>query len=54
MKLKIYFLNKYKMFKISAETPVEDYVYNIIDKEKRFRLRNKEIAEKLGAPNIYD
>ena len=54
MKLKIYFLNKYKMFKISAETAVEDYVYNIIDKQKRFRLRNKEIAEKLGAPNIYD
>ena len=46
------FFNKYKMFKISAETFAENYVYNIIDKEKKLWLRNKDIWEKLGVQNM--
>ena len=40
------------MFKISAETFAENYVYNIIDKEKKLWLRNKDIWEKLGVQNM--
>ena len=45
--------NMYKMYKISAETFFKNYVYNIIDKEKKLWLRNKDI-EKLGVENSYD
>ena len=38
------------MFKISAETFTKSYVYNIIDKEKKLWLTNKD----LGVQNIYD
>ena len=40
------------MFKISAETFAENYVHNIIDKEKKLWLRNKDIWEKLGVQNM--
>ena len=40
------------MFKISAETFAENYVYNIIDKEKKLWLRNKDIWEKLGVQSM--
>ena len=46
------FFNKYKMLKISAETFAENYVHNIIDKEKKLWLRNKDIWEKLGVQNM--
>ena len=42
------------MIKISAEIFAKNYVYNIIDKEKKLWLRNKDIGEKLGVKNIYD
>ena len=32
----------------------KNYVYNVIDKEKKLWLRNKNIVEKLGVQNIYD
>ena len=44
----------YKMFKISAETFAKNYVYNIIDKEKKLCLGKKDIGEKLGVQNIYN
>ena len=34
------------MFKISSETFTKDYVYYIIDKEKKLWLRNKDIRGK--------
>ena len=40
------------MFKISAKTFAENYAYNIIDKEKKLWLRNKDIWEKLGVQNM--
>ena len=40
------------MFKISAETFAENYVHNIIDKEKKLWLRNKDIWEKLGVQSM--
>ena len=43
-----------KRYKISAETFFKNYVYNIIDKEKKLWLRNKDIGEKLGVENSYD
>ena len=42
------------MFKICAETVAKNCVYDIIDKEKKLWLRNKDIGEKLGVENIYD
>ena len=54
IKKKRYFFNKYKMIKISAEIFAKNYVCNIIDKEKKLWLRNKDIGEKLGVKNIYD
>ena len=42
------------MIKISAEIFAKNCVYNIIDKEKKLWLRNKDIGEKLGVKNIYD
>lgn len=42
------------MFRINAEKFAENYVYNIIDKQKKLWLRNKDTVEKLGVPNIYD
>ena len=44
----------YKMSKISAETFAKNYVYNIIDKEKKLCLGKKDIGEKLGVQNIYN
>ena len=46
--------NMYKMFKISAERFAKNYVYKIIDKEKKLWLRNKDIGEKLGVKNVCD
>ena len=42
------------MFKITAETFAKNYVYNIIDKDKKLWLRNKDIGEKSGFQNIHD
>ena len=42
------------MFKISAEAYAKNCVYYMIDKEKKVRVRNKDIEEKLDAENIYD
>ena len=44
----------YKMFKISVETFTKNCVQNIVDKEKKLWLRNKDIGNKLGVENIYD
>ena len=44
----------YKMFKISVETFAKNCVQNIVDKEKKLWLRNKDIGNKLGVENIYD
>ena len=38
----------------SAETFSKNCVYNIIDKEKKLWLRNKDKGEKLEVKNIYD
>ena len=43
---KIFFFNKYKMFKISAEIYAKTCVYYMIDKEKKLRLKDKDIGEK--------
>ena len=42
------------MFKITAETFAKNYVYNIIDKDKKLWLRNKDIGEKSGFQNNHD
>ena len=44
----------YKMFKINVETFGKNYVYKIIDKEKKQWLRDKDIGKKLGVEDIYD
>ena len=44
----------YKMFKISVEKFAKNCVQNIVDKEKKLWLRNKDIGNKLGVENIYD
>ena len=44
----------YKMHKISTEAFSKNYVYNIVDNEKKLQLRNKDIGEKLGVENIID
>ena len=45
---------KEEVFQISAETFAENYVYNIIEEGKKLWLSNKDIAEKLGVPNVYN
>ena len=42
------------MFRTNATTFAENCVHNIIVKEKKLWLRNKDIGEKLGVENIYD
>ena len=44
----------YKMFKIFVEKFAKNYFYNITDGEKKLRLRNRDIGERLGVKNIYD
>ena len=42
------------MIKISAETIAKSCAHNILDKEKKLWLRNKNIGKKLDDENIYD
>ena len=46
------FFNKYKMIKITAETFAKTCVHNIMDKEKKLWLRNKNIGKELNVESI--
>ena len=48
------FLTCIKWLILVLKKYAENCVHNIIDKEKKLQLRNKDIGEKLGIENIYD